>query len=198
MRFVSSFCILRSGEQVFDLILLQISGLTLVLIKFSQFCCLLYFSCFSFVFSSDKLVLTILSISKANLAFLDSLTVPSDSYSLESSPRISSSSVFEVLDCLEVLDCCRRSLTLVEISSKFPAISPWAECSTSMDSESLISSLFLLRDVLDWVITWTADVTDKIMRFIESRYCYWRSLSSFKPLMTWCWSPAPIFVHELT
>ena len=43
--------------------LLQISGFTLVFIKFSQFSGLLYFSCFSFVLSSERLVLTILSTS---------------------------------------------------------------------------------------------------------------------------------------
>ena len=55
-RFVSSFCIFRSRDLVFDLILLQMSGFTLVFIRFSQFSGLLYFSFFSFVFSSDKLV----------------------------------------------------------------------------------------------------------------------------------------------
>lgn len=67
--------------------------------------------------------------------------------------------------------------------------------STSLDSEPLISSLFLLRDVLNWVVTCTADVTD--MRFIESRDCCWRSFSSFKPWMTWCWTSASVFVHYL-
>ena len=49
-----------------------------VFIRFSQFSGLLYFSCFPFIFSSDRLVLTILSTSEANLAFIGSLTVPSD------------------------------------------------------------------------------------------------------------------------
>lgn len=65
-RLVSSFCILRSQDLVFDLILFQISGFTLVFIRFSQFSGLLYFSCFSFTFSSDRLILTILSTSEAN------------------------------------------------------------------------------------------------------------------------------------
>ena len=49
-RLVSSFCIFRSRDLVFDLTLLQISGFTLVFIRFSQFSGLLYFSCFSFIF----------------------------------------------------------------------------------------------------------------------------------------------------
>ena len=113
-RLVSSFCIFRSRDLVFDLILLQISGFTLVFIIFSQFSGLLYFSCFSFSFSSERLVLTILSTSEANLAFIGSLIVPSDSYNLESSPRTSSSLAFEQF--FEDSVDCRRSLTWLLMS----------------------------------------------------------------------------------
>ena len=64
---------------------------------------------FYFIFSSDRLVLTILSTSEANLAFIGSLTVPSDSYNFESSPNTSPSLAFEQL--FEDSVDCRRSLT---------------------------------------------------------------------------------------
>ena len=108
-RLVSSFCIFRSRDLVFDLTLLQISGFTLVYIRFSQFSGLLYFLCFSFIFSSGRLVLTILSTSEANLAFIGSLTFPSDSYNFESSPKTSSSLAIEQF--FEDSVVCRRSLT---------------------------------------------------------------------------------------
>ena len=47
-RFVSSFCILKSLGLVLYITLLQISVFTRVLIRFSQFSGLLYFSCFHF------------------------------------------------------------------------------------------------------------------------------------------------------
>ena len=124
-RLVSSFCIFRSRDLVFDLTLLQNSGFTVVFIKCSQFSGLLYFSCFPFSFSSDdRLVLTILSTSEANLAFIGSLTVPFDAYSFESSPKTSSSLAFEQF--FETSVDCRRSLTWPLTSPcEFPAIPGW-------------------------------------------------------------------------
>ena len=113
-RLVSSFCIFRSRDLVFDLTLVQISGFTLVFTRFSQFSGLLYFSCFSFIFSSDRLVLTILSTSEANLAFSGSLTVPSDSYNFDSSPKTSPSLAFDQF--FEDSVDCRRSLTWLLMS----------------------------------------------------------------------------------
>ena len=55
-KFVSSFCILKSLDLVLDLALLQISGFTLVLLRFLQFSGRLYFPWFYFVFPSLRLL----------------------------------------------------------------------------------------------------------------------------------------------
>ena len=57
--------------------------------------------------------------------------------------------------------------------------------------ESLISSLFLLRDVLFWVIV-------SIAGLIEDSNGWWRSLSSFKPCKTWEDCPVDITFERVT
>ena len=57
--------------------------------------------------------------------------------------------------------------------------------------ESLISSLFLLPDVLFWVIVSIADL-------IEDSDGWWRSLNSFKPCKTWEDYPVDITFEQVT
>ena len=57
--------------------------------------------------------------------------------------------------------------------------------------ESLISSLFLLRDVLFWVIV-------SIAGLIEDSNGWWRSLNSFKPCKTWEDCPVDITFEQVT
>ena len=69
--------------------------------------------------------------------------------------------------------------------------------SSSLDwSESLISSLFLLRNVLFWVIVSIADFKVEIMSFIEDSDSWWRSFSSFKPCKTWQDCPVDMWTLE--
>lgn len=74
---VSIFCVSRSLDFELDLIFHHISGLTVVLAKFSQFWDLLYLARFSFVLSSDNIVFTILSTGVASRVLTASLTTPS-------------------------------------------------------------------------------------------------------------------------
>ena len=74
---VSIFCMSRSLDFELDLIFHHISGLTVVLAKFSQFWGLLYLARFSFVLSSDNIVFTILSTAVASRVLTGSLTTPS-------------------------------------------------------------------------------------------------------------------------
>ena len=66
---------------------------------------------------------------------------------------------------------------------EFPAI-PGSLGSWSLDSDSLISSLFLLREVLAWVNVSVAEVIVDIIWFIDDEDCHWRSFSSFRPFKT--------------
>lgn len=66
----------------------------------------------------------------------------------------------------------------------FPAIPGSVESSWSLDSDSLISSLFLLREVLTWVNVSTAEVIVDIIWFIADKDWRWRCFSSFGPFKT--------------
>ena len=127
---------------VFALMLVQISGFTLVFIKFSQFSGLLYFSCFSFVLSSERLVLP--SCQQAKL--MEHSPVHSPFLPIHKAWRVlSSSSTCERF--LEGSLGFRSFLTSLEISSGFSTASVM-DSSSLYWSESLISSLFLLQEVL--------------------------------------------------
>ena len=67
-------------------------------------------------------------------------------------------------------------------SGEFPAIQESLISSWSLDSDSLISSLFLLREVLAWVST--AEVIVDIIWFIDDKDCRWGPFSSFRPFKT--------------